>query len=242
MRYDGLNKLGEKIGECLLPRHCGLCGVAAPSRTICPGCYAALPWLTQVCERCGTPLAADIAPGVRCGACQRQAPPFEVAFAPLHYAFPVSAVIKAFKFGRRLDLAPMLAGFALPWLSERQKRFDAMIPVPLNRWRNAVRGFNQAQELARHLRRATGLPIRSCVRRTRRTQTQSGLNAVERRKNVKGAFRVSRPPRCRHALIVDDVMTTGETCRELTVTLLDAGVEKVSVLTIARASTPIRPR
>ena len=131
----------------------------------------------------------------------------------------------------------MLAEFALPWLCERRDRFDAMVPVPLNRWRNAVRGFNQAQELARRLRHGTGLPIRSCVRRVRRTQTQSGLNAAERRMNIKGAFRVTRPPRCRHALIVDDVMTTGETCRELTVTLLDAGVEKVSVLTIARASS-----
>ncbi len=238
MRYRGLETLGEKIGEFLLPRRCGLCGAATPARTICPGCYAELPWLTQVCRRCGTPLATDNAPGVCCGACQQQAPPYEVAFAPLHYAYPVSAVIKAFKFGRRLDLAAMLAAFALPWLRERQNRFDAMIPVPLNRWRNALRGFNQAQELARHLRRATGLPVRSCVRRVRRTPPQSGLTAAERRNNIKGAFRVLQPPRCRHALIVDDVMTTGETCRELTVTLLDAGVEKVSVLTIARASTP----
>lgn len=193
--------------------------------------------MSHVCERCGTPLAAGSAPGVVCGGCQQHAPPFDVAFAPLHYAFPISAVIKAFKFSRRLDLAPMLAGFASPWLRQHKDRFDALVPVPLYRWRNARRGFNQAQELARYLRSASGLPIRSCVRRERRTQIQSGLTAVERRKNIRGAFRVAQRPRCRHALVIDDVMTTGETCRELAATLLDAGVETVGVLTIARAST-----
>ena len=38
-----------------------------------------------------------------------------------------------------------------------------------------------------------------------------------------------------HVLVVDDVITTGETCRQLAVTLLDAGVKRVSALAIARA-------
>jgi predicted amidophosphoribosyltransferase len=39
----------------------------------------------------------------------------------------------------------------------------------------------------------------------------------------------------RHVLIVDDVVTTGETTRQLAKVLLEHGVEKVSVLAVARA-------
>jgi len=39
----------------------------------------------------------------------------------------------------------------------------------------------------------------------------------------------------RHVLIVDDVITTGETCRQLAKVVLAAGAKKVSVIDLARA-------
>jgi predicted amidophosphoribosyltransferase len=39
----------------------------------------------------------------------------------------------------------------------------------------------------------------------------------------------------RHPLIVDDVITTGETFSQLALELLKAGAKSVSVLTVARA-------
>ena len=170
-----------------------------------------------------------------CANCQRQPPPFTVVYAPLHYAFPVDAIVKALKFRRRFDLAPMLADVLLPWLSQHAEAFDALVPVPLHRYRHAVRGFNQADELARHLSKHTGLPIvRSAVRR-RNTASQSGLSAAERRRNLNEAFAV-RTPAARYPLLVDDVITTGETCRALAKALLAAGANKVSVISVARAS------
>lgn len=213
-----------------------MCGLPAPGEKVCARCRADLPWIRCWCGRCGTPLASSPPAGVYCGACQQKAPPFAGAFAPLHYAFPIDAMIKALKFGRRLELAPVLADCMLPWLTRHSACFDALVPVPLHRWRNARRGFNQADELARYLRARTGLPISHCVRRERRTRTQSGLEFAERQSNMRGAFRATRGRLCRHALLVDDVMTTGATVRELSRTLLDAGVESVSVLTAAHAS------
>lgn len=210
--------------------------MSAPGQSVCEHCRADLPWIRCRCGRCGTPLASPLPPGVYCGACQQNAPPFVEAFAPLHYGFPVDAIIKALKFGRRLDLAPLLADCMLPWLVQQGARFDAMVPVPLHRWRNARRGFNQADEIARHLRAATGMPILNCVRRVRSTRTQSGLDFDERQGNMHAAFHAAPGRRCRHALLVDDVMTTGATVRELSCTLLDAGFAAVSVLTAAHAS------
>ena len=232
-----LQRLVRPLTRWLLPDQCCLCGIATPGNTVCPPCHAELPWIINGCETCGTPLLTATGAGVLCGACQRMRPPFAVAYAPLEYAFPVDALVKALKFGRRLHLAPALADFMLPWLLQRLDHFDGLVPVPLHRWRNARRGFNQADELARHLSARSGLPVHLRVRRERQTRIQSGLDAKARQENMRGAFQVTRALPCRHALLIDDVMTTGATVRELCVTLLEAGVESVSVLTVAHAST-----
>jgi predicted amidophosphoribosyltransferase len=59
------------------------------------------------------------------------------------------------------------------------------------------------------------------------------LGLVERRDNVRGAFR-ARGARGR-LVLVDDVMTTGATAEACTAALLDSGAEEVAVLTLARA-------
>ena len=200
---------------------------------LCRGCHQDLPWISHACDACGTPLRTSVA--VRCAACQRQPPPFSAVYAPLHYAFPVDAVIKALKFRRRFDLAPMLADVLLPWLNEHAAAFDGLLPVPLHRYRHAVRGFNQADELARRLSKQTRLPVVRGVVRTKNTASQTGLTAVERRKNLNSAFVVRRLT-ARRPLLVDDVITTGETCRSLATALLAAGAESVSVISVARAS------
>lgn len=224
--------------DVLIPDPCGLCGLPSPGGSLCTACTAELPWIKAACPRCGLPPSAGRAVTPLCAGCQRRPPPYLRAFAPLDYVFPVDAMIKAFKFGRRLELARPLANCALPWLLLHRQSVDALLPVPLHRFRNASRGFNQAEELVRCLHQTTGIPVRHCLRRARRTRSQSGLNARERRKNIRDAFLVSGKPRCRHALLVDDVMTTTATVCELSRVLLAAGVETVSVLAVARASLP----
>jgi ComF family protein len=175
-------------------------------------------------------------PGVDCGSCQLRPPPFATTFAPLHYDFPADAAIKALKFERKLHLAPALASLLLAVLEPQVDRFDALVPVPLYRWRRSRRGYNQAQELAKFLQAATGLPINPCVIRTRKTEPQSGLDATTRRRNMEGVFQLKSAPGCKRPLIVDDVMTTGETCRALASVLIAGGVERVGVLVVAHAS------
>ncbi len=104
-----------------------------------------------------------------------------------------------------------------------------------------MRGFNQAAELCRPLRRQSGLPVIRSVRRARYTKPQTGLEAAERRRNMKAAFEARGILRFRHPLVIDDVITTGETCRQLAGTLLTAGAERVSVLAVARATLPDAP-
>jgi len=115
---------------------------------------------------------------------------------------------------------------------------DAVVPVPLHRRRRRARGFNQAEDLARHLDR----PVLLALRRVRATVSQTDLPAARRHANVRNAFAVRR--RCDvgglRIVIVDDVCTTGATLEACARALRDGGARAVSALTAARVAS--RPR
>ena len=167
-----------------------------------------------------------------------------VAFA---YTAPISTLVHWMKFEANLPAALTLGTLLAESVASADLLLpDAILPVPLHRSRLRNRGFNQALELARPVSRRLRRPLlsRACVR-IKATQPQSSLNSqAERRRNVAGAFRVCRPLiGLRRVAIVDDVLTTGATVRELARTLRRAGVRQVVVWACAgRPEAGIRRR
>ncbi len=234
-------RLLREFDDALMPRRCAFCGfrTVAGERGICPGCSSDLPWVRHACPHCAQPMAVPA--GASCAACQAKPPPYIAAVAPLHYEFPVDAALKALKFRRKLYYADAFAELLADAAAGLDAGIDAVLPVPLHWRRRAVRGFNQAEELCRPLARRLALPLVRGVVRRRRTPAQSGLSARERHRNLRGAFLVRRAPGARHVLIVDDVITTGATVLHLALALRAAGVQRVSVLAVARAARVSRP-
>lgn len=223
--YPGGDESGHRHGE----------GCAAPD--LCAGCLGDLPRIARACRRCGEPLSA----GSLCVACRRHPPPMELTLAPLHYAFPADWLLTELKFNARLWHGPLLAGLVAAALeadpASRPGPATVLIPVPLHRRRLAARGYNQALEIARPLARRLGCRLADdVVVRARSTREQSSLSARARRRNVAGAFRLQRPADFRHAIIVDDVVTTGATTREIAALLQEGGCARVGVVAAARAA------
>jgi ComF family protein len=206
----------QRIERILWPRSCVCCGSRcdADSQAVCLPCLDDLPWRTELCTG--------------------DAAPLDVAAALFEYAFPVDAALKALKFRRRLDYVPAFAALLTRALPHLPEDIDALLPVPLHWRRHLQRGFNQAVELCSDMRSSTGLPVLCNIRRRRATPNQSGLDATARTANLRAAFTVRQLVPARHVLIVDDVITTGATCRELARAARAAGAEKVSVLAVAR--------
>ncbi len=201
----------------IAPWSCVFCGfrTAGAERAICRGCLGDLPWNEPVLSP---------TPG-----------PFQCLAAMLRYEFPVDAAIRLLKFSRRLYYAPAFAEIlnkALPLLPQD---IDGVLPVPLHWRRQALRGFNQAHEIAKPLARSMGVELVKGVSRKRATPYQSGLRAIERAKNLRRAFVVNKPLDRRHVLIVDDVVTTGATGQRVASVLRRAGVPRVSFLALAVA-------
>lgn len=170
-----LRKVGGQIVDLLAPPRCAFC--AAPGVPVCARCAALLPHNDRACPRCANALEATLAEGVNCGACLTRPPLFSRAATPLLYQFPIDTAIKAMKFRRQLFYVPAFTNLLAPLIDSHFAHCDALVPVPLHRFRQALRGFNQATELAKGVGRYCNLPVLHCVRRIRNTQTQSGLSA-----------------------------------------------------------------
>ncbi|MFT4974903.1 MAG: ComF family protein [Myxococcota bacterium] len=116
---------------------------------------------------------------------------------------------------------------------------DAVCWVPVPWRRRAKRGFDQAEQLARPVASAIGVPTLSALRRIRGAE-QAGRMRHERAEGARGAFGVARqfelclPPPAR-VLLVDDVVTTGATARSCAEELLCGGTERVHLLCVASA-------
>jgi len=113
--------------------------------------------------------------------------------------------------------------------------------VPLGKRRQRERGYNQAGRMAAALAANMNLPFRPmALTRNRETLSQVGLDAVERRANVQGAF-TANPDLVKgeHCLIVDDLYTTGATLNACAAAAREAGACDVVAVTVARTSSRV---
>ena len=192
-----------------------------------------------VCRLCGNPGLPELD---LCLLCHRALPcrPSPKLFgdglvlAGFDYGNPVDGLIRHFKFQAQLGAGRLLARLCEPAFED--SRPMALVPVPLHIRRLRQRGFNQSLELARYWGRRRGLPVQpSALIRHRDTAMQSSLTSPEREPNVRGAFRAVMPlPR--HVALIDDVFTTGATCRAAREAMFAAGVQQVDVWCLARVT------
>ncbi len=222
-----------------LPGMCALCG-ALEDGLLCASCRDRYLGETRLrCARCALPSSIS---SRQCSRCDASPPAFDASFTAASYGPPIDELIQALKFRAQLPLAAAFARLLLAAVP-RASVTDAgvLIAVPLSAERLALRGFNQAHEIAKPLARAWHLPLRTdaCIR-IRDTEAQSALAPDQRRDNMRGAFVVAQREAIagRHVLVVDDVMTTGYTLDALAACLKRHGATRVTSIVFAR--TPPR--
>ena len=248
-----LRRLLGAATDFLIPPKCLLCSapmkIGDPHR-ICTPCTDAFerfepPW----CPRCGDPFRSQTtlahSPAHLCAACLQNDHHYDKARAIGAYEGSLRESVHLFKFQGFTKLArefaPHLAELATDEFGVDENARNVLlthVPIDPARWR--TRGFDQSMLLALRTAEHLGLPHADCLERAKSTRSQTGLSARERRRNMRGVFRI-RPKGVRQQLeaatciLVDDVLTTGSTASACARELKKAGADAVHLLTICRS-------
>ena len=206
---------------------------------LCEACFRCLPHHTHACYQCGNPLMTPIMYDNICGQCLSQPPAFSRTVAPFKYEGHIQSWILSLKFNRCIRQAKLLANLFSRQLENHYKHTtqpSLIIPIPLHQQRQQHRGYNQAQCIAYHVSKITGIPINdSLLIRHKPTQAQAKTNLKQRKNNVSKAFVCDNTPLPQHIALLDDVMTSGNTLNEACKTLKKAGAQHIDNWVIARS-------
>lgn len=230
-----MQKILQKITSFLYPKDaiCITCGALRVDNTawsLCAACTEDLkPLEPPFCPRCGRP-----GWGMVCPECQMlPTDALDARCSGYFYDGTARKLVRALKYQGIAHAAEALADGMANVLPDGA--FDALVPVPLHRSRQRVRGFNQAMLLSTALSKRTGLPVLEAVKRLRRTTTQTRLSRDMRAQNVAGAFEVHADVQGLSLLLIDDVLTTGATALACAGALKASGAARVVLWTAARA-------
>ncbi len=150
---------------------------------------------------------------------------------------PVSTSLYQFKYHNQRAFAKIYARELVSAYGPLIRSWKAacLIPIPLHPRRQRIRGYNQAELLAKELGELLHLPVvTNAVKRVRYTKPQKALAGAGRRENLARAFKAYPPVRpVDRVILVDDIYTTGSTIEEVGRALLGVGVKQIYFLTVS---------
>lgn len=236
-------KLAEAFApliDLVYPPRCPACGEGIAAQDgLCAGCWAELVIPGEpACALCQRPFGAVAAEASICAPCLADPPRHDGIAAGTLYNEASRKLVLAFKHGKRIALAPMLARMAASRLPELDGEWQ-VVPVPLHPWRLWRRGFNQSALLAREIARLRGLDaVVDGLVRKKPTPTLGGLGRAARARALSGAI-AANPRRIEqlkgaNLVLVDDVMTSGATTDACVRALKRAGAQRVVIACFAR--------
>lgn len=173
--------------------------------------------------------------------------PLRHCFARVTYAYPWMDLVAQFKFQGQPAWARELARWMLDTREAQSllDEADVLAPVPLTPMRLSERGYNQAWELTKQLRKESRTQAQAwpdLLERSDEAQLQHTLPRDQRLDNARQSLKCSTEHRHalagKHVLLVDDVMTTGATLQAAAQVLRQAGAASVSGMVFARTPGP----
>jgi ComF family protein len=147
-------------------------------------------------------------------------------------------MILDFKFHGMTSLADVLVDKLMVVHPELVAQLDGtcLVPVPLHPSHERGRGYNQAELIAHVLSERCTVDVRNdIVTRTDKRKQQAKLALDQRAANVSGAFAIDTTSDQvgGKIAIVDDVVTSGATVREIAKILRAGGYKPIMVISIA---------
>lgn len=231
--YNFFLALFKSLTELLFPELCCGCSCALNrhEKNICLSCLYTLPFTDQhtyADNKTARKFWGRI--------------PFHHAMALLHFrkGNKVQNLIHHLKYKGKKKLGIQLGMLLGNQLKNAAfcREIDLIIPVPLHKKKERLRGYNQSLCIAEGLSAILNIPIaRKCLIRTKATTSQTNKNRYKRYQNMKSVFRVIQPQLLsgKHILLIDDVITTGATIEACALELQLHQIQNLSIAAVAYA-------
>jgi competence protein ComFC len=214
--------------DIIIPPICAVCGKISFG-SLCVECMSEIEEIkNKICIYCGRPLFLDDLDTRRCNYCRDKNFQFYMHRSFAVYKGKIKKIIAKYKYSRINALKEIMIAFLTKTYTENYKyeRIDYIDTVP----------GEHMEVLCRGLSKSIRIPFAGNILRVRKVLKQQGLDSIQRKSNIKGAFKVKN---ClltwrKNMMLVDDVWTTGSTLNEIAGILKKAGADKIYLLTFAR--------
>ena len=221
----------------VFPPRCPVChDIIRGKGLTCNECVSKLKMVEDpYCMRCGKQL--KIREKKYCKLCENNKMFFKEGRAVFVYDEIMRKSIYRFKYGGRREYAEFYAHQIYTKYESKIKRWkpEVIIPIPLHKSKLKKRGYNQAALIAKELSNLTKIPVdEKILVRTKKTEKQKNLGALERNSNLKNAFKI-RSNRVQYlsAMLIDDIYTTGATMNNASMVLRENGIEEIYLISLS---------
>ena len=206
--FSGLRLQCNRLLDLLFPRYCAVCDevLSESEQHLCIKCFMDLPRTNFHTEK------ENVMEKMYWGKI-----PIEQASAFIFYKEGFKDAVHDLKYRKNHAIGEYLGKLMADEInasSDFFKGIDAIVPIPLHRFRKWQRGYNQSEYIAKGINTVTKIPIfTNVVIRIVNNRSQTRMSHFDRKKNVEKIFMCTRPDliRGKHILLVDDVITSNAT-------------------------------
>lgn len=221
-----ISEIGYILKKALFPNRCGICGdIIEFDRHFCDECLCTQKIKSPVCLKCGCEKDDCICKK------NRHKPEFKAVVAPFYYRNSIKRGVLNCKMND------------LPFLTKAQGQeiantvktlyelidFDCVTFIPMRKYDQKYRGFNQAQLLANEVGNICDLKCEDLLIKKRKTKSQKRQSGRNRYVNMYNAFDIAPNADVtgKTILLIDDVKTTGATLSSAALTLKAYGAKEI---------------
>ena len=227
----------KRFIKAFYPDVCPRCDKVIGRVGLCEECKDTFKYMEgPICGVCGRTMESD---GFMCLDCKKIKHYFKRNVSVFEYRGDIKQTIYRFKYANMRCYAEFFAAEAVKRYGKLLKtwKIDAIIPVPMYKSKKRKRGYNQAEEFAKALSKASGIKVdNKLLIRAKDTAPMKTLSKQQRYENLLRAFKVNSKPTYKKVLVVDDIFTTGSTIDACARVLRRNGVEVVYGMCIASGS------
>jgi competence protein ComFC len=223
---------GNFLLDLFFPNRCPFCDEFIPwNKFACDKCYSEILWTDEyVCKKCGKD-SCICDTGLN----------YDLCYTAAYYKGNVKEAILGLKVKNALNFADIAAEVICYKMAIDgvDKKIDYIVPVPMTKEKQRLRGYNQAQEFGRSISRIIKASVRTDILFKNDSDVdQHELSAEERKENVKNLyyFKYNDEITGKTILLCDDVLTTGSTADKCSELLKECGAETVIVAAAATTS------